>query len=323
MVDSEKDAIEFNIQDGQEIDLQRSGLSKIGFIGRGFDDDTESIRFELIGPNGRVHTESNPPYSLYGDGQGGRDIFGEVFDEGAYTLRAQVYDGNGGFGNLLGQFEVNFTIANTGGYPTELLLIDSELDQPVTEIIDGTPLIINLSTDPIGGFSFDLTDFPPETRSVKYELNGPVTITRTESAAPYALFGDASGGQDYFGRSPELGDYTLRVTTYDLSGGRGSVLSENNYEFSFIRDDGRGVVTQVINPITGTGDQVEVVTNESKEATITYQVYFQNQHIQGEVPVHPGKQVIIPLNEIIIPKGHMYFLKIRTQNEVKTFRLIK
>ncbi len=60
--------------------------------------------------------------------------------------------------------------------------------------------------------------------SVFFELTGPVTATRTESWAPFALHGD-NGTDDLHGGGPlPVGDYTLTATAYSSKYRRGDTL---------------------------------------------------------------------------------------------------
>ncbi|MDX2302308.1 MAG: hypothetical protein NW226_05880 [Microscillaceae bacterium] len=324
LVDSERDLIAFTIQDGQEIDLQKLGLSKLGFLARGFVDGTESIKFELSGAGKVTKIESNPPYSFYGDLNGGLDILGEILEPGNYTLKAWVYDKNGATGNLLGSFQVSFVIKQSAPYPTKVVLLNTDTDKQIMPIVEGTPLVINLNNTPLNGFSFSITDYPPDTKSVKFELSGPSSVNRTESVAPYSLFGDGSGGTDFFGRVPILGNYSLKISTFNQSGAGGIKLTENTYQFSFVQQAGRTSQLSVLNPLEGTGDKINIHLKQNTLKLVQYSLYYENQTTSGQIEILSDvDQIQIPISKLQIPKGKVYYIRIRTENEEKTIRLIK
>ena len=61
----------------------------------------------------------------------------------------------------------------------------------------------------------------PKVKSVKFVLKGPKDHAYTDNGKPYALFGDDENGNYYYGNYLPLGDYTLRVTPYAESAGKG------------------------------------------------------------------------------------------------------
>ena len=85
-------------------------------------------------------------------------------------------------------------------------------------ITNGTGINIRANTDPgvVG--------------SVKFVLSGAVSYTRTESVAPYALYGDDSG--NYIPTDLPIGLYTLTATPYSASGGNGTAGQSYTIDFS-------------------------------------------------------------------------------------------
>src|SRR5690606_18700721 len=68
--------------------------------------------------------------------------------------------------------------------------------------------------------------------SVKYELTGAQNYSYTDSGAPFALFGDDSNGNYYYGPGMSPGNYTLKITTYTEQKGRGSVIGSQVVNFT-------------------------------------------------------------------------------------------
>ncbi len=107
-------------------------------------------------------------------------------------------------------------------------LIDATHEIAVTELLDGGQYPIELFPT----FSMDVVQFPEGTRSIAYDLQGPLPNIRVENVIPYTLFGDDPG--DYFGETPLPGDYQLRIQVYDSVRAGGNMLLEENYNFAFV-----------------------------------------------------------------------------------------
>lgn len=65
--------------------------------------------------------------------------------------------------------------------------------------------------------------------SMTFQLDGPTTHSRTENAAPYALFGNS--GSDYYAGSFSAGNYTLTATAFSAGGGGGTELGSLTITF--------------------------------------------------------------------------------------------
>ena len=67
--------------------------------------------------------------------------------------------------------------------------------------------------------------------SMKLRLSGDASAAKTESGAPYALFGDDAG--DLKGGIPlGAGDYRFEVDVFSGAGGKGTLLASFDYDFS-------------------------------------------------------------------------------------------
>ncbi len=110
--------------------------------------------------------------------------------------------------------------------------IDAVSDVAVDEITEGGT--INGALYAGQGYNIQAVANPQvAVGSVKLELTGAANITRTESAAPFALFGDSAG--DYFEGNIPLGQYTIKATAFSGAGLTGTVLGvlETNFEVDF------------------------------------------------------------------------------------------
>jgi hypothetical protein len=66
---------------------------------------------------------------------------------------------------------------------------------------------------------------------MKLRLSGDATAAKTETGAPYALFGDDAG--DLLGGRPiAAGSYRFEVDVYAQAGGKGALLDSFDYDFT-------------------------------------------------------------------------------------------
>lgn len=70
-----------------------------------------------------------------------------------------------------------------------------------------------LETLDAGNYSISAVTRSGSIQSVYLELEGPISVTRTENQIPWALFGDEPAG-NFAGRNFPAGTYTLKGTPY-------------------------------------------------------------------------------------------------------------
>ena len=109
-------------------------------------------------------------------------------------------------------------------------LIDATSDNDLFDLTNG------LQIDPSVVEGIDLSirtnTNPPVIGSVLMELSGPVSRTQLEGGAPYALFGDSTGGTNFNGVPFPEGSYTLTATAYDGRYGAGNIIGVSSVQFS-------------------------------------------------------------------------------------------
>jgi len=109
---------------------------------------------------------------------------------------------------------------------TALYLVDADTDQIIGELEDGA--VIDLETMPN---TLDVVaQTKSDVRSVRFHLNDQ---SRTESMAPYVLWGDDNNG-DYYGWTPTVGTYNLRAVPFSVSGAEGLPGVEKSVEFTVV-----------------------------------------------------------------------------------------
>ena len=123
------------------------------------------------------------------------------------------------------------------GLPIVVGLYDTATDTLVDTIEGGDvldaadlagPMTLAVSVDPDGALA-------GRVGSVKLKLTGSLTAAKTESGAPYSLFGDNEG--DYLGgKSFAPGSYRFEVDVYSGAGGKGTLLDSYDFDFTVAPD---------------------------------------------------------------------------------------
>ena len=144
----------------------------------------------------------------------------------SYTLTVQAGDGHGGTAPAT----VNVTVTDVEEPLTGFTLVDAS-DQTVLATLTGGA-IVELADLENGSYAIraDLAH-GESVGSMKLELTGTKTVTKTENLAPYSLYGD--NGEDALrGEALPEGSYTLSATAYSDSNLGGDELG--TLEVSFI-----------------------------------------------------------------------------------------
>ncbi|WP_224484392.1 PKD domain-containing protein [Robertkochia aurantiaca] len=143
---------------------------------------------------------------------------------GSYITTLVVTDGNG----LTDQESVTINVSEPGDAVTSFTLVNAETNADLYEIQDGAVLDAN----ELGAIFINIraNTSPSVVGSVVMNLSGAATVSRTESVAPYALFGDSGG--DYYGSKLPEGNYVLSATPYSSSGGNGTAGASLTVSFS-------------------------------------------------------------------------------------------
>nr|WP_304608466.1 malectin domain-containing carbohydrate-binding protein [Pontibacter anaerobius] len=98
-------------------------------------------------------------------------------------------------------------------------LVNADTDQDIQTLSNGATL--DLTSLPTKNLNIRANTNPATVGSVVMELTGAETKAVTESAMPYALYGDDNNG-GYYGWTPVAGNYTIKGTPYSASGGTGT-----------------------------------------------------------------------------------------------------
>ena len=205
------------------------------------DAEVGSVVLSLGGPGeSDVHerTEAVAPYSLFGDTQGAEH--GRALAPGSYTLSATAYAESGGAGDVLGTLTVPFTVAveaPPAAPPpplalTGFVLLDASDQSTVAALADGARVDLGGRSGGSFGIRADVAS-DATVGSVVLSLSGAKTVSRTESLAPYSLYGDDMQGTLHGGTLP-AGTYTLSATAYAERGAAGTVQGTLSVSFTVL-----------------------------------------------------------------------------------------
>ena len=159
----------------------------------------------------------------------GEEDSGETFRLVLSDVRGRDAD-NGAA--VIGDGEATATILNREQAAAGLVgftLVDAGANRDLMALADGTAVALGALLAPSYGIRAD-TGPGAAPGSVRFALSGAKTVTRTDDAAPYSLYGDGGGRLNGEGLPP--GSYTLRATSYAEAGGRGAALGAIEVSFT-------------------------------------------------------------------------------------------
>ncbi len=138
----------------------------------------------------------------------------------------------------------------------DFTLINADADTDMLDLIDGTQ--ISASTVQGIGLNIRANTSPPVVGSVAFQLSGELSISRTENAAAYALYGNS--GNDYNSIQFPLGDYMLTAIAYSGSSLSGNILGEKTIQFSIVNEVGENNPPVVTNPGTQNSNEGDTIS---------------------------------------------------------------
>ncbi|WP_419554669.1 Calx-beta domain-containing protein [Candidatus Poriferisodalis sp.] len=179
----------------------------------------------------------------------GEEDTGETF--GLVLSNPAGRDANNGAA-VIGDGSAVATILNSErevAWLTGFTLVDAGTNADLMALADGSTVQLG----ELAAASYGIrTDISPGVvpGSVRFALSGAKTVTHTDDAAPYSLYGDGAGRVN--GQALPAGSYTLRATAYADPGGQGDVRGW--LEVSFTVTAGTTSVATPGASDTGTGN---------------------------------------------------------------------
>ena len=194
------------------------------------------VVLDLDGPRRATRSEAaDGPMSLFGERDG--DYAAAPFPNGAYTLTARPFAGDDPR-DVLPVTTTSFTV--TGGVDRPIVgfvLVAADGGPPDPDlgaIEEGATISLAGTSGSWVNVRADVLD-ADAVGSVRFELRGPVSVTNTDSAQPYSLFGDRDG--DYEAGALPDGDYRLTARPFEGAGGTGAALRPLTVSFSITDSD--------------------------------------------------------------------------------------
>ena len=167
---------------------------------------------------------------------------------------------------VLGDAEAVATILNSEREPAALTgftLVDAGTNGDLMALAEGSTVRLGELLASSYGIRAEMSPGAAP-GSVRLELTGAKTVTRTDDAAPWSLYGDGAGRVN--GAGLPAGSYTLTATAYADSGGRGDERGSLEVSFTvaagvleattpgpFTVAEGTTAVTELAASETGTG----------------------------------------------------------------------
>ncbi len=317
------------IKDGHEFDTDSDPFERSkSIIAHTNSYATGSVVFSLTGPITVTRTENVAPYTLFGDQH--QEYNGQIFPPGDYTITATPYQSAGGRGLQGTALTIHFRIADFPdiSLSTYLEVIPFVDNQQVGYINDTGKNLIDLKDYPGGSlnlvayssFGSDLIG------SVLFGLEGPVSITKTETFEPYALFGDID--YNYNRGSLPVGSYNMKITPYTGPKRSGLVGRTVLFNFDVIDTGPVSTADRAAGPEINQS-QLRMFPNPAV-SDVWLSGKQQDPILKATIYDFSGTKVMnVPLSliteqsiDVSALKKGMYFIQIETTREKQTKRLV-
>jgi predicted heme/steroid binding protein len=255
---------------------------------------------------------------------------------GTYIFSLTVKDGSGN-ASKPDQVTVVVNSSSSATQPavTGFTLVDATTNRDILVLNEGA--VISSSSIPSGGVNIRANINQVATSKVVLALSGTQNVTRTETVAPYALFGDANG--DYDSWQFANGSYTLTATPYSSNGTAFAArtihfsISNSTRNMSGVNASTNMANTFDISAMTKTGEVLQlksfVYPNPSQNAftlkiygDINQPVRYSVTDIKGSV-IQSGTFKVGSVNIGGEYRRGIYFLRLVQGNQSVSSKLIK
>ena len=207
---NEDQVIVESIEDGQEISLLPGDVYEYTLVANvaPAGQRIRRVVLDLEAPAGqsRLRTEYAEPYALFGDVRG--NVRGQKPYAGDYRLTVTPYYLDQGK-EVAGESKtINFTLTTSALEASNLRVVNARDGSLVESLEDGD--VLALSSDQKVTLLADAAF--PQFNSIQFDLQGPISLKRTENFTPYAIFGDRRG--QFSGQVLPPGEYHLSVIPF-------------------------------------------------------------------------------------------------------------
>jgi hypothetical protein len=211
LINAQTDQVIKTLNNGDSINLAEFPANQLS-IRAEVDQGVQSVRFGMDNV-ASVRVENAAPYVLFGDVNG--NISGGTFSVGEHKFSATPFSADNATGTIGTPVFISFTVTNQPAV-TNLVLMNAQTDQAIKTLNSGDTI--------------NLSDYPPNQLSIRADVvGGPKSVrfalddnpnVRTESAAPYVIFGDNPGG-DIVGGTFSVGQHEVTATPFTGTNGSG------------------------------------------------------------------------------------------------------
>ncbi|MEQ8677173.1 MAG: PA14 domain-containing protein [Aggregatilineales bacterium] len=254
LINADTDQPIMQIRDGDVIDLAQLSTRNLN-VSATVNSRVRSVRFNY---DNVTRVENAAPYAMLSDSSGDYNAWQPEIR--AYTISAIPYSLSGTRGTIGTTSTINIQFVNTTdgnsqpvstntAVPTNtpvptntavpsnpttsqlsvtgMLLINADSDQPIRALTNGE--IIDLSQLPTRNLNVSVVS-GTGVSSVRISIDGG--SSRTENAAPYAMWLDSEG--DFAAWRPQARTYTFRATPYSRSGAQGTAGASMTISIGFV-----------------------------------------------------------------------------------------
>lgn len=236
---------------------------------------------------------------------------------GSYVFSLVVSD-NLGTSSAADQVVINVNpTTGTSQQVTGFVLINATTGQPIRNLVSGD--VISIAT--VKSLNIQANTNPVKVGSVVFNLSGTLVRKQTETAPPYALFGDINGNYNVW--KPAAGSYTLKATPYSMASGGGTAGTPLIVNFSVAQPAARVATAGEAPPAPETF--LRAYPNPSPDGRVTIAL---PEAISGEIAYElvsstgatltQGKRTLPQLSTLLsfdfsryMRQGEVYYLHVR------------
>ncbi|PSR53653.1 hypothetical protein AHMF7605_09010 [Adhaeribacter arboris] len=234
---------------------------------------------------------------------------------GTYVFSLTVKDNDNAASNPA---QVTVTVTNSNSQQVvSYTLMNADTDTEIQTIENGA--ILNLTSFPTKNLNIRVNTNPEIVGSVVMVLGGRGSLTKTETAAPYAVFGDVKG--DYGPWIPAVGDYTLKTTPYTQAGGGGSAGTALSINFQVINQS-----TGNQKPIASAGSNFTIslpttsttLNGSGSDADGSIESYLWVQSTGPTTAIFSSKTVAKPTISNLVAGTYVFSLTVKDNNNASS-----
>ncbi len=234
--------------------------------------------------------------------------------------------------------QVNITVSPVpnGQQVVSLTLINASNETDIITLTNG--IVLNLATLPSTSLNIRANSSPATVGRIVFVMTGTQSRNVTETAAPYALYGDNSG--NYNAWTPATGQYTLTATPYTTSSGgvagtpatiTFTVVNQATRSMQIDTVSLRNIQSQTGGNTLSNGFELHALPNPSgshfniqivlpvKEPAELIVMNISGQIVERRSGINSGSVIEIGSNY----KPGMYVIHLVQKNQFRTLKIIK